>query len=252
MTQPPPPQPDPPAPEPDAPVPGEQTKRSKALLLYGGGLLVAVAVVAGLAIVFAGGGDDDDKPTPAGTATRTAADSTGAVTVEITATDFTFVKDVLTIPAGKPVVVKFKNDGDAPHSVHFRTEKGGAELADGATGPVTAGGSEAELRFTSPAAGTYYFECGVHPAQMNGTLAVGVAGAGSTAPATSTSTPATAVTGTPAAATSTTAPAATATAAPATSTPVPATNTVTPIGAFPSATVTIPVLTITPFPTITR
>jgi plastocyanin len=155
------------------------SKRRRALFLYVGGAVAAIAVAVILSIMLAG---DDDGGGPQVAATAPASASAPGAAIDVTATDFKFDKPSVEAPAGGPVTINLKNAGSAPHSIQFRTAKGGPELAPGATGPTIQGGESSKMTFTPPGAGSYYFECIVHPGAMNGTFTVAAAG-GSTATA---------------------------------------------------------------------
>jgi len=87
----------------------------------------------------------------------------------ITAKAIAFDKSLLILPAGKEAPLPFDNqDSGIPHNVSIYTDQGGEALFQGEiiTGP-------AKIDYPVPAleAGTYYFQCDVHP-QMNGTVTV--------------------------------------------------------------------------------
>ena len=98
------------------------------------------------------------------------------VNLDVVATNFQFDKPRIESPPGAKVTINLKNNGAARHSIQFLDAKGGKELTTGATGKVIAGGATDTVTFTAPAAGSYYFECGVHPAQMSGAFIVGGGG----------------------------------------------------------------------------
>ncbi len=104
-------------------------------------------------------------------------------TIDVGASEFTFDKKELTVAAGSKLTVNLKNNGQARHSLQFLDKKGGKELAAGSTGKIITAGQTDTYNFTAPAAGSYYYECAVHPGQMNGTLTVTGAGAPSPPPA---------------------------------------------------------------------
>ena len=80
-------------------------------------------------------------------------------------------KNTLTVPAGAPVTVQFTNNDSIIHNFAVYDTKGGKELY---TGDLFKGPNVTkDEKFTAPAkAGNYYFQCDVHPDQMNGTLVV--------------------------------------------------------------------------------
>src|SRR5262249_6986985 len=76
--------------------------------------------------------------------------------------------------AGGPVTVNFSNKGAVMHNLHFYDKKGGQTLADraGSDAKFVAAGQSETLTFTPPGPGTYYYQCDLHPDQMNGTFTV--------------------------------------------------------------------------------
>jgi len=90
-------------------------------------------------------------------------------TVTVTATDNKFDKTALNATAGQELTVNFKNAGKVPHNIHFFDKKGGNSLA---AADIITGGQSATVKFTPSTAGTYYFQCDVHPDQMFGNLTV--------------------------------------------------------------------------------
>lgn len=136
-----------------------------------------VPVLAGLSLVAAacGGGTTDQgqqSPTPTETETESptpTGDETtagGAVELEVEAENFAFDDSTYTVPAGGNVDLKFKNrDEGVPHTFTiYQSEDAQEQIFD--TGNVT-GDAEEEFQFQAPEAGTYYFQCDVHP-NMNG------------------------------------------------------------------------------------
>lgn len=90
-------------------------------------------------------------------------------TVTVTATDNKFDKTALNASVAQELTVNFKNAGKVPHNIHFFDKKGGTSVA---TVAITTGGGSATVKFTPSTAGTYYFQCDVHPDQMFGNLTV--------------------------------------------------------------------------------
>ncbi len=90
----------------------------------------------------------------------------------ITATDNKFDKTSLEAPPATDVTFEFKNAGKVKHNIHFLDKAGGATLAPGAEGKIIDGGQSEPISFKTPAAGTYYFQCDLHPDQMSGTFNV--------------------------------------------------------------------------------
>jgi len=100
--------------------------------------------------------------------------------VAVTAQGIAFQQADLKIPAGKPFTMNFTNkDSGVPHNVAILKEKGSSEALFReaiVTGPATVAWKAKPIP-----AGSYYFQCDVHP-NMSGTVTAGEgAGAGPSA-----------------------------------------------------------------------
>jgi plastocyanin len=106
-----------------------------------------------------------------GNVTPAAAAAGGAVTVDITAADFEFDTETITVPAGAEVTMVFNNQDDGvPHNVAIYESS--AQVVEIFVGEVITGPAEITYTFTAPSEpGTYYFQCDVHP-EMNGEFIV--------------------------------------------------------------------------------
>lgn len=119
----------------------------------------------------AGGQTAVASATPAAQATTQGTASAGA-TVQIKASGSTlkFDKDKLAAAAGSVTIVFDNQDSGIPHniSVHEGADAKGATLGKTAleTGPI-----KQELKLDLKA-GSYYYQCDVHPMTMKGTLTV--------------------------------------------------------------------------------
>ena len=113
------------------------------------------------------------SPAPSGSAGASGgpAPSGGAPTeIAITAEAIAFKETQVSAPAGSPITIKFENkDAGVPHNIKiFKDAIGGSVVFDGKIFP----GVATETYDVGPlAAGTYPFECFVHP-NMTGTLTV--------------------------------------------------------------------------------
>jgi plastocyanin len=87
----------------------------------------------------------------------------------LVAENIEFDKDALDFPAATEVTLKFENKEAVPHNVSIYKSKGGDVIFEG---EILNNAGEADYEFETPAAGTYYFQCDVHPDQMNGTVNV--------------------------------------------------------------------------------
>ena len=121
--------------------------------------------------VRAGNATGGPPPGPGPTGTGTGPPPRPEPTIPLVAKGITFDKSALTFPAGKPVLIDFKNeDAQTTHNFAIYTDATlGKNLFVG--DPVT-GPGETVYRFTAPGPGTYYFQCNYHPQQMHGTVKV--------------------------------------------------------------------------------
>jgi plastocyanin len=91
--------------------------------------------------------------------------------VPIVAQNITFDTSELSLPAGGPITIAFDNrDPGQSHNVAIYTEAGGEAIFQG---EVITGPAQVDYTFEPPPPGTYYFQCDIHPPQMNGTVTVG-------------------------------------------------------------------------------
>ena len=104
----------------------------------------------------------------------------------VRATDNRFNAATLQAPPATEVTFTLTNRGVSKHNLNFLQAAGGAEIAK--TGLIDGGGQTATVKFTTPAEGTYFFQCDVHPDQMKGSFVVkaGVPPPGGAAPAAAT------------------------------------------------------------------
>jgi len=102
-----------------------------------------------------------------------AACAPSGATVQVSAKAFAFDTACLAAPAGQAFTIRFDNqDGGVPHNVEVYNHQGGTRLG-GATGAgdVVTGPAVATYHVPPLPAGSYYFQCDVHPS-MNGTFVV--------------------------------------------------------------------------------
>ena len=87
--------------------------------------------------------------------------------------DIHYDKSELTVSAGAHVTIKYTNNSDIPHNIHFFNGSDDKAPSLGQT-PIGPGPNDAEtVSFTAPSsAGSYLFECDVHTTQMQGKLVV--------------------------------------------------------------------------------
>lgn len=92
-------------------------------------------------------------------------------TYRLVAKDITFDKTELDFPATTEIKLEFDNeDTGQPHNFSLYERQGGSAIFQG---PLANKGKTA-YDFVSPKAGTYFFQCDVHPTQMQGTVVVSV------------------------------------------------------------------------------
>lgn len=160
----------------------------------------ALVVTMGFALAACGGDDDDEdgsdvtpgavstqpasatepastaEPTaeatePEGDATEPAGD--GVDNISVTAADFSFSTDAESVAPGSVVMVAFSNTGSAPHTLTFYADEEYTEAIPAGDSGQVSGGSSVNFTFEAPESGDdVYYRCEVHPAQMQGELAV--------------------------------------------------------------------------------
>ncbi len=153
---------------------------------------ILVAIVALVAAACGGSTSGGSAPAPTSPAadtpmndSPTAADpmdgpaSSNPSRIEIEARDNIFsvqtapgVPGTIEASANTDFTVRLVNEGVLPHNIAFFTKEGGALLAEGANGPILLEGEARSITFKTPAAGTYFFLCTVHPLEMIGEFVV--------------------------------------------------------------------------------
>jgi cytochrome c oxidase subunit 2 len=83
-----------------------------------------------------------------------------------------FDPSTLTAPSGQEITVDYLNDTNIPHNIAFFEGSDASAPRLASTEIVTGPGALESVTFTTPAAGTYYYHCDVHPTQMFGDLEV--------------------------------------------------------------------------------
>jgi plastocyanin/heme-degrading monooxygenase HmoA len=90
---------------------------------------------------------------------------------EIQAGDNFFNKNRLEAPPNTEVTFTMVTTGVAPHNLAFYQSAGGDLLTETSRSEIITSGSTT-VTFTTPGPGTYYFQCDLHPGQMNGVFEV--------------------------------------------------------------------------------
>jgi plastocyanin len=150
------------------------------------GTIVLICILLGtLAVACGDDGDNGSTDTPTATeaagatdtpsesadATTTAAPTgDGASAVTITARDFSFDPSDPTAQAGSTSVT-LENEGSSSHTLTFYSDEARTTAIEGADTGSVSGGDSASFD-VDLAAGTVYFQCDIHPSQMQGTIEV--------------------------------------------------------------------------------
>ena len=121
--------------------------------------LLRISAISAAMVLFAAacGGGDDAAPAP-----------DAQTEIILVAQNITFDQDILTVPVGEEVTVTYEHlVSGVSHNLHVivSSERNFSTVIT--SGPVTQ-----TLTFTINEAGTYTFQCDVHPDVMNGTLTV--------------------------------------------------------------------------------
>lgn len=106
------------------------------------------------------------------TPTQTSTAGPGSATVLLSARGHAFNLTTITVPAGVPIVVEFANmDDGEPHNFALYTYASPPQTLF--VGEVITGPAATTYRFVAPdTPGTYFFECDIHPQEMNGQFIV--------------------------------------------------------------------------------
>lgn len=91
-------------------------------------------------------------------------------TVEIAAAKSVFDKKCLAAKAGQPIKVKFDNTDNFGHNFAILDKQGGAQKLF--TGEVITGPMTTVYQVPVLPAGTYFFQCNIHPFIMQGSFVV--------------------------------------------------------------------------------
>jgi plastocyanin len=151
------------------------------------GAALAASVAALLLLSFACGGDDDDddggrtaSPTQSGAASPSGNGGGGEVTLDISMGDNFYEYEgeknpTISLPAGAEVTINLTNDGTAIHNMRSAGDDNSFNTSDDAVSDpdFVSAGQTATLEFTAPSeAGTYKYQCDLHPTDMKGEFEV--------------------------------------------------------------------------------
>jgi plastocyanin len=133
------------------------------------GLVYTIVGIPVLALIVAGSAAGMYRQGEAEKAAEARANAPQTALSEVT-TDNKFSQTTLNIPAGQAITLTQNNKGQAIHNWHVLNVKD----SDGkdVTTPLTQPGQTANTTFTLATAGSYKFQCDVHPTEMVGTLNV--------------------------------------------------------------------------------
>ena len=130
------------------------------------GALITLILVFATALAACSGSSDESEPADGGTGgTATVADGE----VGISADNLEFDVSTIEAPAGAEFTITFTNNESQPHNVAIYSEEGGDEIVVGEV--ITGPDATTQIVVTALDAGTYYFQCDIHP-DMNGTVVV--------------------------------------------------------------------------------
>jgi len=118
-------------------------------------------------------GQNPPAPVAVGSPT-TIPDPFDGQTVDVSAAALKFNVPTITVKTGGNVRIRFKNnDAATNHNISFyKSSTDKTAVAGGAVSLQFPGVNENDFSFAVPTAGTYYFQCDVHPTTMNGTFTV--------------------------------------------------------------------------------
>jgi plastocyanin len=91
--------------------------------------------------------------------------------ISLSAKDLKFSAPCLVAKAGEAFTIHFTNQEDMPHNVAVYTDSGKSTVIVKGDIVPTAGASK-DYQVAAQQAGQYYFDCEIHPDQMNGALYV--------------------------------------------------------------------------------
>jgi plastocyanin len=127
------------------------------------GIALGVAMLVALTACSAGA----SAPATQGTCAQADANDV----IAIAAKDLKFSVSCMRAPSGKAFTVRLTNNDGLPHEVAIYRDAGFSDVIvkpDPFSGP----GVTKDVQVPALAAGTYYFNCIIHPADMKGTLVV--------------------------------------------------------------------------------
>jgi plastocyanin len=131
------------------------------------GALIVLMLVLATSLAACSGSSDESEPADGGNGGATATVENGEV--DISADDLAFDVSTIEATAGEGFTINFTNNESQPHNVAVYTEEGGEAIVQGEV--ITGPDATTQIGVEGLDAGTYYFQCDVHP-EMNGTIVV--------------------------------------------------------------------------------
>jgi plastocyanin len=96
----------------------------------------------------------------------------GARPVPLTASGIKFLEPEITLPAGGPVAIDFRNQDTGVQHDFVLFDGSDATATELFDGPEITGVDSTVYTFPAPPPGSYFFHCSIHPTQMTGTALV--------------------------------------------------------------------------------
>lgn len=132
--------------------------------------LIPLALAGLLTLAACGGGDDSSSEDTSGGGETSG--GSGDVLEISTPEGSVFDKTTLTAPANTEVTVRYLNNSDLPHNIHFFLGEDASAESLASTEIEQGPDNLQEVTFTTPSEpGSYYFQCDAHPV-MSGELVV--------------------------------------------------------------------------------
>lgn len=133
-------------------------------------ILLAGLLAAGCTGTTGGTGTTTRPTSPA--ATTVATIPSGSVTINLVASGIAFNRNMISVPAGSQVTINFDNrDAGIPHNFALYADSTASAVIF--KGDIITGPKMTTYYFTAPSrAGTYCFQCDVHPTLMSGQFIV--------------------------------------------------------------------------------
>jgi len=130
---------------------------------------VVLAMAVALLAVSCGGGSSKSSDDPTVGAAGAACTASGNQ-VSVSSDNIKYDRSCLAVPANQDFTINFDNKEGLPHNVVILKEKTSSDPLF--SGDIITGPKKVSYQVKALAAGTYRFNCSVHPTQMKGTSIV--------------------------------------------------------------------------------